>query len=105
MPPFGLFISEFAILNGALGQQHYLAATIYLALLCVIFAGMVNSAICMVYRHEAQAPVQPAARTTALALIPPVGLAVLVLLLGLYLPAWLARVLALAAALVRGGAL
>ncbi len=105
MPPFGLFISEFVILSGALGQQHYLAATIYLVLLCVIFAGMLNCATSMVYRHESHAPVQPAARTTALALLPPLGLALLVLILGLYLPAWLARVLALAAALVRGGAL
>lgn len=39
-PPFGPFVSEFAILNGAFGQGHFLAGSLYLVFLLLVFIGM-----------------------------------------------------------------
>jgi hydrogenase-4 component F len=39
-PPFGLFVSEFTILKGALDGRHWLVAVLYLVFLTVIFVGM-----------------------------------------------------------------
>lgn len=39
-PPFGPFISEFTILNGAMETGHYVSATLFLLFLIVIFIGM-----------------------------------------------------------------
>jgi hydrogenase-4 component F len=39
-PPFGPFISEFTILNGAMETGHFLSATLFIFFLIVIFVGM-----------------------------------------------------------------
>ncbi len=41
LPPFGLFISEFAILREAFSQRHWLAALVLLGMLSVVFAAMI----------------------------------------------------------------
>lgn len=40
LPPFGLFISEFAILREAFNQRHWLAALVLLGMLSIVFAAM-----------------------------------------------------------------
>ena len=40
LPPFSLFISEFAILSEAFAQAHYLVATLFLIVLSVVFGGL-----------------------------------------------------------------
>jgi hydrogenase-4 component F len=39
LPPFSLFISEFAILSEAFAQAHYLVVTLFLIVLSVVFGG------------------------------------------------------------------
>jgi hydrogenase-4 component F len=39
LPPFSLFISEFAILSAAFAQAHYLVAALFLIVLSVVFGG------------------------------------------------------------------
>lgn len=40
MPPFGLFVSEFAILSQAFSQEHYFTAILMLAAISVVFAAL-----------------------------------------------------------------
>ncbi len=85
-PPFGPFISEFAILNGALGTGHFVAAGLYLLFLLAVFIGMGATVLSIV-----QGPSCPESRTSTyrdglLSCLPPLVLMGLVLLLGLYIP-------------------
>ncbi len=85
-PPFGPFISEFAILNGAFDAGRFVTAGLYLFLLLVIFVGMSATVLRVV---QGRAPAE--SRTTAyrdgwLTGAPVVGLMGLVLLLGLHIP-------------------
>ena len=85
-PPFGPFISLFAILNGALGAGRYVIGGLFLLLLLAVFIGMGAIALSM-----AQGRPSPDAPTTSyrdgwLTVAPPLLLMALVLLLGLYLP-------------------
>jgi hydrogenase-4 component F len=41
LPPFGLFVSEFAIFQEAFSQRHWVAAAVLLAVLSIVFAAMV----------------------------------------------------------------
>ena len=48
-PPFGLFLSEFTILNAAIGQGHPWVAVAMLALLALIFVGMAAVVLEVIY--------------------------------------------------------
>jgi hydrogenase-4 component F len=84
-PPFGLFVSELAILRAMLAQGSFTAATCYLVFLAVIFVGMSVPVTRMV-----QGPLPPATPAPggerAISLAPPLALLACVLVLGLYLP-------------------
>jgi hydrogenase-4 component F len=101
-PPFGLFLSEFTILTGAVRGGHPWVAAAMLLLLAVIFIGM-SSVILEVAYGEAD-PALPKAPTSGWLIGGPLVLAAGVLLLGLYIPAALHDVLARAAASLGGGA-
>lgn len=58
-PPFGPFISEFTILNGAMLGRHYVAAGLFLLFLIMIFIGMGATVL-----HVVQGPPSPAAAQT-----------------------------------------
>jgi hydrogenase-4 component F len=109
-PPFGLFISEFSILSGAFAGHFAWVGALTIFLLVVIFVGMGKMILDMVYGapHPAD-PAKPrdhtliaAADRSAFTLAPAV-LAFLVLMLGVFIPAPLARVLTAAAAHLGGG--
>jgi len=85
-PPFGPFLSEFTILKAALDQGRGGVACAYLVLLAIIFVGMITVALGM-----AQGPADDRWRLarpseSLLAIGPPAALAVVVLILGLYVP-------------------
>ena len=101
-PPFGLFLSEFTILSGAVRSGHPWVAAAMLVLLAVIFIGMSSVILDVVYGESD--PALPKARESAWLLGGPLVLAASVLLLGLYVPAALHDVLARAAASLGGGA-
>jgi hydrogenase-4 component F len=101
-PPFAPFFSEFAILNGAFGAGRFLVGALFLAFLAVIFIGM-GTTVLAVVQGEPSRPRDPGTRDSWLTAAPPFALMIVVLLLGLFLPAGLKGLFGDAAALVGGG--
>jgi hydrogenase-4 component F len=92
-PPFGPFISEFSILNGAFNAGRFITAGLFLVLLLVVFIGMGATVLKVV---QGQVPADMNGRTyreSFLTAAPIVILMGLVLLLGLYIPAGLSAML------------
>jgi len=99
-PPFGLFLSEFTILSGAVRSGHAWVAVAMLVLLAVIFIGMATVILEVAYGEPD--PALPKARESGWLIGGPLALAAAVLLLGLYVPTALHDVLARAAASLGG---
>jgi hydrogenase-4 component F len=100
-PPFGLFVSEFSILQAMLQEGRIVVALVYLALLAVVFVGMSVPVLRMV---QASPPpgFRAAGRESLLNTGPPLVLCALVLMLGLYVPPWMAQCLRAAAGALGG---
>jgi hydrogenase-4 component F len=86
-PPFGTFISEFTIINGAFLEQHFLVAALFLALLLVIFIGMARTVLPIVQGRPSSSARRTSYRDGLLTGAPLVVLLGIVLLLGIYIPA------------------
>jgi hydrogenase-4 component F len=102
-PPFGPFLSEFTILSAAVASGQFVAAGLFLLLLFVAFVGM--SATVLAVALGEPRPAAAAAtgyRDSFLTTAPVVVLLGLVLLLGLFIPPPLARLLGEAAAFIEG---
>ncbi len=98
-PPFGLFVSELAILQGAFSAGHWGAAVGYLVALSAVFVGMATIVLRMAYGGEdAAASATPRRREPLWSLVPPALLGLAVLVLGVYVPPELADLLRRAAA-------
>jgi hydrogenase-4 component F len=101
-PPFGVFMSEFTIFRAAIHQGHIAVGVTYLAFLAIIFVGMARIVLRMTQgAAPSQFPVVPV-RESLLTVVPPAVLGGIVLLLGLYVPTPLHRLL-LEAARTLGG--
>ncbi len=100
-PPFGPFVSELKILFAAM-HSHVVATAIFLALLGVIFVAMSKIVLQMVYGPCPQKLAEESRREPVLAVLPPVMLAVAVLVLGLYVPPGLTQAIQKAAAAIGG---
>jgi hydrogenase-4 component F len=100
-PPFGMFISEFTIIGAAIGEHHPWIAAVVIGLLAIIFVGIGSMILEMVY---APATVKDAERSEERRglVVAPAALAIVVLLLGIYLPRPLTDALS-SAAIVLGG--
>ena len=97
-PPFGLFISEYSVLQGLLHRENFWLAALYLGFLGIIFVGMITPVLRM-YQGRAPHGIKPAARENLLLTGPSFCLLLAVLALGLIMPGWLAEALNQAAAL------
>ena len=103
IPPFGTFSSELMVLKGGLDQGRWALSAVYLALLATVFVGMASAALHMAQGRVA-APVDGRRRRESmLAVLPPAALGLAVLLLGVYVPAQLEKVLREAAGILGGG--
>jgi hydrogenase-4 component F len=112
-PPFGLFVSEFSILIGAIHEHHAWVAATALSLLAIIFAGIGGMLLGIVFGEPSAAHQgRPVAGDegengprgeSAWLVAGPLALAALVLLLGVYIPAPLRASLAEAARALGGG--
>jgi hydrogenase-4 component F len=101
-PPFGPFVSEFTIVNAALGSGQFLAAGLFLLLLGVAFVGM-GATVLSVVQGKPPDDVPPGGyRDTFRTGAPVVLFLALVLLLGVYVPAPLRALLSDAAELLEG---
>jgi hydrogenase-4 component F len=90
-PPFGPFVSEFTILDAAVGMGRYGVVAAFLALLVIIFMGFGATVMAVVLGTPgAEAPKKP---ETPLTVVPPALFLALSLVLGLYVPPQLEAVL------------
>jgi hydrogenase-4 component F len=85
-PPFGPFLSEFTILNGAFAGGHFVAAGLFLLMLAVVFLGMGATVVRVVQGEPPQAVKDRPYREHFWTVLPPLGFLGLVLLLGVYVP-------------------
>ena len=87
VPPFSIFVSELLVLRAGIGQGHGLAVAVFLAMVVVIFAGLLHHVGSMAFgRPPDAAGREPEAWSPLLAML---LLAAIMVLLGLTIPAGL----------------
>lgn len=92
-PPFGPFISEFSILNGAFSTGRFVTVGLFLFLLLVVFIGMGKTVLQVVQGNVPDEARNTPYRESLLTTGPVVILMAIVLLLGVYIPAPLTTLL------------
>lgn len=98
-PPSGIFLGKFIILKAAVEQGHYWIAGIYLIVLAAIFVGMARIFIPMAQGSPDKMKI-PARNESIFMIMPTAVFFVLVLFLGIYLPAGLYEILTKSAAIL-----
>jgi hydrogenase-4 component F len=86
-PPFGPFISEFSILNAGFTGGHLVASGLFLIFLLIIFIGMGATVLQVVQGNVPESAPHTAYREGFLTIAPPLVLLILVLAMGLHIPA------------------
>jgi len=99
-PPFGPFLSEFAVLRGIFGGGHFLLGAAFIILLVVIFIGMGSTVLPVTLGPAMEEVESEYFKETALTVISPILLLATVLFIGIYLPKPLQAMFTQAAALV-----
>jgi hydrogenase-4 component F len=102
-PPFGPFVSELLILDAAFAGGHWLVATLFLASLLLVFAGMGGTTLAALQGQPPANARRTPYRDGLTTFAPSLCLLALVLLLGLHLPAPLRALLAEASAALEVG--
>jgi hydrogenase-4 component F len=85
-PPGGPFLSEFTILNGAVGNGQFVVAGLYLLLLATVFIGMGATVLKVVQGTPSQQASATDIRDSLRTGAPILAFAGLVVMLGLYIP-------------------
>jgi hydrogenase-4 component F len=85
-PPFGPFVSEFSILNGAFGAGRFGIGALFLLLLLIIFIGMGRTVLTIVQGRPAAAARRTTYKDGWLTVAPVLVSFAAVLLLGIYIP-------------------
>ncbi len=98
-PPFAVFISEFSVLGGLASAGHVWLAALYLALLGIIFVGMVTPVLRMC-KGAPPHGIRAGQSENPYLVVPSACLLLLALVFGLYMPGWLGNALRTAAKLV-----
>jgi hydrogenase-4 component F len=88
-PPFGPFVSEFTILNSALGRGRFITGACFLFLLLVIFIGMGRTVLTVVQGRPLAGSKRTAYRDGVFTGLPILLSLGIVLLLGVHIPAFL----------------
>lgn len=86
-PPFGPFVSEFSILNGAIGSGRFVVAAAFLFLLLIVFIGMGKTVLAIVEGRPTAAARRSTYRDGLLTGLPVLSLLAIVLMLGIFIPA------------------
>lgn len=102
-PPFSTFLSEFTILRSAIEQGRGTVAFAYLFFLVLVFAGMIGTFFRMAQGEPSPDFALKGKGETILSVLPPIVMALVVLILGFTIPAWFNRVLVDAAFVLGGG--
>ncbi|HEY5492792.1 MAG TPA: proton-conducting transporter membrane subunit, partial [Gemmatimonadaceae bacterium] len=91
VPPFSIFVSELMVLRAGIGHGHWVAIAIFLAMVVVIFAGLLHHVSAMAFGEPtAAASREPESWSPLLGMI---VLAAIMILLGLTIPASFDRLL------------
>ncbi len=85
-PPFAPFVSEFSILNAALGQRRYVVGGAMLVLLLIIFMGMGSTVLAVVQGEPSTRARQTPFHDRPLTILPPMVLMIATVVLGVYVP-------------------
>jgi hydrogenase-4 component F len=101
-PPFAPFLSEFAVLYGAIQAGAWVPAAVFLAGLAVIFVGMGATVLAIVQGAPPEGMERPEMGDGPLTAGPPLVLLAAVLVLGVWTPGPLAGLIQRAAALAGG---
>ncbi len=88
LPPFGTFLSEFAVVTATFGQGRWLEGALFLAFLAVVFVGMLGLVLDMLRGEPPPLAEGENAESPWMAL-PPLAALALVLLLGMGVPDFL----------------
>ena len=99
-PPFSIFISELIVIRAGLSAGHYVVVAVFLAMVVVIFAGLIHHVGQMVF-GEADGSADHG-REAALPIVGTLLLAAAMVLLGVTIPWHLDRVLARATEIILG---
>ncbi|HVB13987.1 MAG TPA: proton-conducting transporter membrane subunit [Candidatus Dormibacteraeota bacterium] len=86
-PPFGLFVSEFSIVRGALGQPNWGAGALIAALLLVGFVALVAPFSRMTFGDGHAKQLQSRSELGLPVLVPGIALLAALLILGIWIPA------------------
>jgi hydrogenase-4 component F len=89
-PPFGLFLSEFNILGMAINDHRYIVTFLYLLFLTIAFIALIKTMLSMSFGPIAE-PVLEVNKKARV--FPLVILLITIILLGVYIPDWLAELL------------
>jgi len=100
IPPFGTFFSEFMILSAALANRQYTLAFFYLLFLSIVFIAMASVVLKMARGLPENGEVNRIQKESWITTIPPLFLAGITLLLGLYVPSFLNHALEKSSALL-----
>jgi hydrogenase-4 component F len=101
-PPFGPFISEFTIVNAAFDSGQFLTGGLFLLMLAIVFVGMGTTVLTVVQGEPPPQTPDNGYHDHFLTAAPVVLCLLLVLLLGVYIPAPLESLLREAAAFLEG---
>ena len=99
VPPFSIFVSELMVLRAGIGQGHWVAIAIFLAMAVVIFAGLLHHAGAMSFGEPT--PAASRERESWSPLLGMLLLAGIMILLGLTIPAALDGLLGRATEIAR----
>ena len=99
-PPFSIFISELIILRAGLGAGHYVMVAVFLAMVVVIFAGLIHHVGQMVFGEADKSADR--GREAFSPLLGALLLALVMVMLGVTMPMHLDRVLTRATEIVLG---
>ncbi|MCF6206572.1 MAG: NADH-quinone oxidoreductase subunit M [Sulfurovum sp.] len=97
-PPFGPFISEFTILRGTFGQGHMAIGLLMLVFLATVFIGMGSTVLAATQGEPGEKGIE--FRDRFLLYISPLVFLLVILMIGVYIPAPLKNALQQAAALL-----
>jgi len=99
-PPFGVFVSEFTMLRGVMAAGNFPLAGFMLLMLSVIFIGMGSTVLAVTLGPPSERANRVGSRDSLGMVMPPFVMLLMVLILGLYLPPPVSRLLSEAAAVV-----
>jgi len=85
-PPFGPFVSEFTIVNAAIGSGQFLVVGLFLLLLGIVFVGMGATVLAVVQGNAPDLKQPSGFHDSVRTGLPILLFMALVLLLGLYVP-------------------